>query len=91
MHAVAALLAALVAGVAPAAGGAATDEPEFLTGPAAGKPLELALGYLVAHHPDFGLEIADVGDLVATKIYTSRHTGVTHLYLQQRYGGSRCS
>lgn len=86
----AASLAALVVGAfasggGAAPGGAAAGEPAFLTGPNAGTPLEIAIGYLKQHLADYGLAEADVGDLIASRMYVSRHTGVTHITLQQRH------
>lgn len=59
----------------------------FLTGPNQGDPLEIALAYLAKAGASLGLGEADLADLVVTDRYTSRHNGVTHVYLRQRYAG----
>jgi uncharacterized repeat protein (TIGR01451 family) len=59
----------------------------FLTGPNLGDPLEIALTYLGQAGVSLGLAEADLADLVVTDRYTSRHNGVTHLYLRQTYAG----
>src|SRR5262245_52789432 len=87
------LLGALVvaalasSGVAATGSSAASAAPEFLTGPNAGQPLDIALGYFKQHLGTYGLGAADVGDVVATRIYSDRDTGATHVFLQQRYKG----
>lgn len=58
-----------------------------LTGPADGDPLSIALNFIEAHSQELGVTAVDVADLVVTDQYTSRHTGVTHIYLQQQYEG----
>jgi len=64
---------------------AAADD--FLTGPAAGTPTELAVGYLDANKEALGLVGPDVNDLVVKDAYRTDHNGVSHVYLQQRLGG----
>ncbi len=61
--------------------------PGFLTGPAQGDPLDIALAYLNQHRPEFGLRSEDLADILLTDRYVSRHNGVTHIYLRQRYQG----
>jgi uncharacterized repeat protein (TIGR01451 family) len=61
--------------------------PAFLSGPNAGDPLEIALGYLRQHAASLGLTEADLADLVVKDRYVTKHNGVTHLYLRQRYQG----
>ncbi|MCL4264961.1 MAG: M36 family metallopeptidase [Anaerolineae bacterium] len=58
-----------------------------LTGPTDGDPLSIALNFIQAHSQELGVTAVDVADLVVTDQYTSRHTGVTHIYLQQQYEG----
>ena len=76
---------------APAAGPAAPagqDAPgSFLTGPNQGDPLDIALAYIRQTHANRGLGEADLADLVVTDRYTTKHNGVTHIYLRQRYAG----
>ncbi len=47
----------------------------------------LAFDYLEAHRVEVGLAAADLADVTVRDLYASRHTGVTHVYLQQRAGG----
>lgn len=76
-------LALLIVFAAAASAGAAG----FLTGPAQGEPLDLALAYLGDHAGDYGLTADDVADLVVSDEVRSRHNDVTHLYLTQRHAG----
>jgi len=45
------------------------------------------LGYLRDHHGDLGLEPSDLDEAKLTDRYTTRHNGVTHVYLRQRLAG----
>jgi Zn-dependent metalloprotease len=60
---------------------------EFLTGAARGKPLDIALNYLRENSAAYGLSDSDLVDMVVTDIYESKHSGTTHIFLQQRYAG----
>ncbi|MGB0384896.1 MAG: M36 family metallopeptidase [Ardenticatenaceae bacterium] len=71
---------------APAAERQAGDSG-FLTGPNEGEPLDIALEYLNKNKSALGLTSDDVADVVVTDQYTSKHNGVTHIYLRQRYQG----
>lgn len=59
----------------------------FLSEPAQGEPLDIALAFLQAHGGELGLTAGDFADHVVSDLYPSRHTGVTHVYLQQRLDG----
>ena len=59
----------------------------FLTGPAAGQPLDIALGYLNAHEADFGLSGDDPARAFLTNEYADKGTGATHIYLRQGLDG----
>lgn len=59
----------------------------FLTGPNAGTPVEIALGYLRDHKQELGLTGSDINDVPVTDDYTSEDLGVTHVYLRQRFDG----
>ncbi len=59
----------------------------FLSGAASGDAAEIALDFLRAHRADIGLTSEDFSDLVLADRYVSEHTGVTHLYFQQRLQG----
>ncbi|MCW3816387.1 M36 family metallopeptidase [Micromonospora sp. DR5-3] len=65
--------------------GAGPRNPIFLTGPNEGAPNDIALSYLRAHPGDYGVAAADLSDLAVASSYTSRHNGVTHVNLAQRY------
>ena len=54
---------------------------------AAGDALDSALAYLNSHPADLGVTSADFADLFASSIVKSRHSGVTHLNLNQRFQG----
>jgi Zn-dependent metalloprotease len=58
---------------------------EFLTGPNAGKPLDIALNYLREHKANYGLSDTDLNGMVVVDMYISQHNGTTHVFLQQRY------
>ncbi len=60
---------------------------EPLTGPSALAPVGHAVAYLRAHASDFGLQASDFDNFRVTDEYTSRHTGVTHVYLRQLHRG----
>jgi extracellular elastinolytic metalloproteinase len=59
----------------------------YLSGPAAGDPLDIALNYIHQNKSALGLTDADLADLVVKDRYVSRHNGVTHIYLRQRFDG----
>jgi extracellular elastinolytic metalloproteinase len=58
-----------------------------LTGPAAGRPVDLAVGYMRAHGEEVDLAADDVADVVVTSETTSKHNGINHVYLRQRVDG----
>jgi hypothetical protein len=66
---------------------AATARDAFLTGPTAGTPLDIAVGYLESNAGELGLSMSDLTDFAVSDQYLSKHNGVTHVYLQQRLGG----
>jgi hypothetical protein len=88
-------LVLLAAGLSPApirrAAAAPAQSPVsaagFLTGPAAGDPLAIALAYIRAHRAGLGLSEDDLADFVVKDRYTSPNNGVTHIYLRQRLDG----
>jgi len=51
------------------------------------KPVEIARAYVARHAADFGLTTADVADVIVVSSVRSQHSGVTHVYLRQRYKG----
>lgn len=58
--------------------------PAFLTGPSDADPLEIALAYWATEAEWLSAESTP---LTVTDQYTSRHNGVTHIYLRQQHGG----
>lgn len=50
-------------------------------------PVEIATTYYQSSAGNYGLEPEDVSDFIITDAYTSRHNGVTHVYLRQAYNG----
>jgi hypothetical protein len=59
----------------------------FLTGPQKGDALDLAMNYLRGAAQNYGVTKADVGELTVRSAYTSRHNGVTHVNVYQKYKG----
>lgn len=59
----------------------------FLTGPNAGTPQEIALGYVRNFHKDLGIVESDLAEYVIVDQYQSAHNKTTHIYLQQYYDG----
>ncbi|MEV6693577.1 M36 family metallopeptidase [Micromonospora sp. NPDC051196] len=64
---------------------AGNSNPIFLTGPNEGAPEAVAVNYLRANPVQHGVGAADLSDLAVASKYTSRHNGVTHVNLAQRY------
>ena len=58
---------------------AATDGPE--------DAVQVAQAFMAENRAAFGLAASDLGEVVVSSEVLSRHTGVTHVYLQQRYRG----
>jgi hypothetical protein len=87
------LVAVLVTALAPltaqpalaAPEDAGERNPQFLTGPNAGKPNDIAISYLRAHPDRYGVSAADLNELTVARSYTSKHNGVTHVHLSQRF------
>jgi hypothetical protein len=51
------------------------------------RAVEVARSYVERQAPALGLAVTDVGDTVVQSVSESRKSGVTHVYLQQRYRG----
>jgi hypothetical protein len=62
----------------------ATAAPDDGTG---GDPLKIALSHLSENAAEVGVTPADLDDLFVTSTVRSAHNGVTHVNLNQRYGG----
>ena len=54
---------------------------------AQGGPADTARAYVTTNRQQFGLSASDVQDIAVSSVVPSRHNGVTHVYLQQRYRG----
>ncbi|MEU6019913.1 M36 family metallopeptidase [Micromonospora sp. NPDC047134] len=63
----------------------AQSNPFFLTGPNDGAAEDIAIRYLRGNPAAQGVNAADLSDLSILSSYTSRHNGVTHVNLAQRY------
>jgi extracellular elastinolytic metalloproteinase len=81
------LVAALVALVLVPGSMSASDGRGSAQATEAGDALGVALNHMRENAADFGVTRADVADLFVTSRYASRHNGVTHVYLNQRYRG----
>ena len=49
--------------------------------------VSVAKSYVAQHRRELGLKPADIADLAVTDTYRSVASGVTHVYLRQRYAG----
>lgn len=83
---VAALVAVPLPGQAQVAPAAAAL-PGFLSGATEGEPTDIAVGYLTGAADSYGVGAADVADLEVRTAYVSKHTGVTHVNVFQRFKG----
>ncbi|MGH7176651.1 MAG: extracellular metalloproteinase, partial [Tepidisphaeraceae bacterium] len=59
----------------------------YLTKPAAGDALDIALSYVRSNAASFGIAAADVGNPIVTSRYTDSGSGITHIYLRQQFNG----
>ncbi|MDY7094422.1 MAG: M36 family metallopeptidase [Acidobacteriota bacterium] len=59
----------------------------FLTAPSPDDPLDIVTNYLEANGASMGLTQDDLAEWTVNDRYTTRHNGVTHIYLQQRLDG----
>jgi extracellular elastinolytic metalloproteinase len=82
------LVAALVGlALVPGSMSAPDDGSESAQATDAGDPLDTALSHVRENTAELGVTSADVADLFVTSRYTSRHNGVTHVNLNQRFRG----
>jgi len=87
------LFSAVQLGPAVAAPGGAPRGSDFfnpggyLTGPASGDALDIAMAYVRGHKADLGVIDDDLTDVVVKDRYMSPNNGITHLYLRQRLDG----
>ena len=59
----------------------------FLSGPAKGEPLQVAIEFLEGHAAELGLNTTDLESYVVSDQYTDEHSGITHIYLRQTFNG----
>ncbi len=59
----------------------------FLSQPADGDPLDIAMAYLKANYPELGLEAGDLAELSLSYRYETPGIGVTHLFFKQHIDG----
>ncbi len=59
----------------------------YLSGPAAGDPLTIALNYFEQNAAAYGLTPNDLSNFNVTDQYFSPDLGVTHIYLEQTFNG----
>ena len=59
----------------------------FLQFPLLAQNQSTALDYVDQTHASWGLQGADINDLHISDAYQSKHNGISHVYLQQRYMG----
>jgi extracellular elastinolytic metalloproteinase len=78
-------LAAMPVGAEEPAG--AAPPGSYLTGPADGDPSDLAVGYLTSEAASYGLDASDVGELAVRSVTPSRHTGASHVNINQQLDG----
>jgi extracellular elastinolytic metalloproteinase len=74
-------------GAAAQNAGGEAEPDRFLTGPNEGEPEAIAIDYLQGEAASYGLSDTDVAELAVRSAPTSRHTGVTHVNLNQRFDG----
>ena len=79
------LVAAVVALVLVPGSMSASDAGSQSSAAAAGDALDIALSHVRTSTTELGVTSADVADLFVTSRYTSRHNGVTHVNLNQRF------
>jgi extracellular elastinolytic metalloproteinase len=79
------LVAAVVALVLVPGSMSASDAGSQSSAAAAGDALDIALSHVRTSTTELGVMSADVADLFVTSRYTSRHNGVTHVNLNQRF------
>ncbi len=60
---------------------------DYLTGPAAGDPLDITLAYLEANAAALGFSATDLAEWTLSDRTTDAFNGLTHLYLRQRHAG----
>ncbi len=71
----------------PPPGPPSDESGGYLSEPAAGDPLDIALNYLRQNHQRLGLTQEDLANMVVKDRYISPHNQVTHIYLRQQLNG----
>ena len=62
-------------------------QTDYLTQAQPGDPLSLSLALLDSRRAELGLSQQDLAERSVSDQFVSRHNGVTHIYLQQRFAG----
>lgn len=60
---------------------------EFLTGPSNSDAFEICRDYLKQKRSQKGLELGDIDELEVSNRVISKHNGLTHLYMRQKFKG----
>jgi extracellular elastinolytic metalloproteinase len=81
------LVAAIMALVLVPGSMSASDAGSSSAQAGAGDALDIALSHVRTSTAELGVTSVDVADLFVTSRYTSRHNGVTHVNLNQRFRG----
>jgi len=59
----------------------------LLSGPVAGEPLDVAIGFLREHASQLGLSTNDLDEFVVSSRYTDEGSATSHIYLRQTFEG----
>lgn len=60
---------------------------QYLTSAQSGDPFDIAINHIEQNLNGLALQSADLNDYLITDQYTSKRSGTTHIYLQQRVAG----
>lgn len=61
-----------------------SSQDVWLSEPASGAPLDIAMAYLESKAADLGVRPSDIDNAVIKNFYTDQDTGISHIYLRQR-------
>ncbi len=59
----------------------------LLSGPVAGEPFDVAIGFIRDRATQLGLSTSDLDEFVVSSQYTDEGSGTTHIYLRQTFEG----
>ncbi|MCB1008293.1 MAG: M36 family metallopeptidase, partial [Acidobacteria bacterium] len=71
----------------PALAGAGAFPTTYYSGPSDAPARDIALAYVADSAGELGLRPGDADDVAVTDVVTTRHNGLTHVYLRQRVQG----